>query len=211
MRNSIRMSVVLAFAAGCAAAALLLAGGESPQAATGNAPTSLGLPDGNAGPGASEAEPVLAPVLPAAPQDRLQRKRPASGNPLWAVPLRALSATRERPLFSPSRRPPTPAVIAAPVATVPPAEPRPAAPERPPLTLVGTIIGEGDKIAIFFNPASKAVVRLRLGEADSGWVLRSVAAREIVLEKDRHTFILSLPAPDEPPPQGLPPSPDEVL
>ena len=27
-----------------------------------------------------------------------------SGNPLWATPLRSISATRERPLFSPSRR-----------------------------------------------------------------------------------------------------------
>ena len=27
-----------------------------------------------------------------------------SGNPLWAIPMQLLTATRERPLFSPSRR-----------------------------------------------------------------------------------------------------------
>src|SRR5258708_33146709 len=36
----------------------------------------------------------------------------STGNPLWAVPLDALSMTRERPLFSPSRRPPPPVVVA---------------------------------------------------------------------------------------------------
>ena len=35
------------------------------------------------------------------------RERPApSGNPLWTLPLKQLSITRERPIFSPSRRPP---------------------------------------------------------------------------------------------------------
>jgi hypothetical protein len=42
------------------------------------------------------------------------RQQPAaseipSGNPLWAIPLKELSATRERPIFSPSRRAPAPA------------------------------------------------------------------------------------------------------
>src|SRR5215831_17659551 len=35
------------------------------------------------------------------------------GNPLWAVPLADLSATRERPIFSPSRRPPARPAVAA--------------------------------------------------------------------------------------------------
>jgi general secretion pathway protein N len=63
-------------------------------------------------------------------------------------------------------------------AAAPAPVPAPAAPpERPSLTLVGTIIGQGDKnvdkIAIFFNPATKTTIRLRLGEAENGWVLRS--------------------------------------
>src|SRR5262249_29523717 len=37
-----------------------------------------------------------------------RRDPPPTGNPLWATPVGQLSATRERPLFSPSRRPPPP-------------------------------------------------------------------------------------------------------
>src|ERR1700749_609392 len=35
-----------------------------------------------------------------------------SGNPLWSVPLSALTATQARPIFSTSRRPPQAAVVA---------------------------------------------------------------------------------------------------
>ena len=35
-----------------------------------------------------------------------------SANPLWTIPLSSLTATRERPLFSPSRRPPQSVVVA---------------------------------------------------------------------------------------------------
>jgi hypothetical protein len=42
---------------------------------------------------------------------------PSTGNPLWAIPLSLLTATRDRPLFSVSRRPP---VVAAPTVAPPP-------------------------------------------------------------------------------------------
>jgi general secretion pathway protein N len=172
------------------------------RAGKAKASTSPSLLEGRPSPGLGDSEPAPAPAPPREP------RRP-SGNPLWAVPLRSLSATRDRPLFTPSRRPPAPAVAAAPVVEAP-AAPRPAVPERPSLTLVGTIIGEGDKIAIFFNPASRAVIRLRLGESDGGWVLRSVGARETVLEKGGQSFTLALPAPEDAPAQAPPPS-DEQL
>jgi hypothetical protein len=53
-----------------------------------------------------------------------------SANPLWAVPLSALAATRNRPLFTPSRRPPSPIVASAPA--------RPAPSLRPPYRSVRT-------------------------------------------------------------------------
>ncbi len=62
------------------------------------------------------------------------------GNPLWAIPLKGLSATRERPIFSPSRRPR--AAMAATTPYVPPRPAKTAAPDRPQLTLVGTIAGD---------------------------------------------------------------------
>ncbi len=58
-----------------------------------------------------------APTRPARPRGP---SRP-SGNPLWAIPLSSLTATRERPIFLPSRRAPAPAVAATPqVVTLPP-------------------------------------------------------------------------------------------
>jgi general secretion pathway protein N len=39
---------------------------------------------------------------------------PVNGNPLWGVTLHSLSATRERPIFAPSRRPPPAPLLAAP-------------------------------------------------------------------------------------------------
>src|SRR5437879_2208991 len=78
-----------------------------------------------------------------------------SGNPLWAVPLSSLSATREHPLFSASRRPPPP-VIVGPTRPAPLPVVRRPEPERPPLTLVGTITSDRDGIAVFVENSSKA-------------------------------------------------------
>jgi hypothetical protein len=60
-----------------------------------------------------------APVRTAATSpDAAVERPPPGGNPLWALPLKQLSITRERPIFSPSRRPPPPATptYVAPVA-----------------------------------------------------------------------------------------------
>jgi general secretion pathway protein N len=133
------------------------------------------------------------PGIAQAPQSQ-----PQTGNPLWAVPLRTLSATRERPIFSPSRRPPPAAVAIAPAAPPPLAPPPPAVPERPSLALVGTVTGEGERIAIFYNTATRATIRLRLGETDdTGWKLVAVDARTTLLEKGRESVTLALPTPDE--------------
>src|ERR1041385_3182930 len=63
---------------------------------------------------------------------------PVSGNPLWSIPLSALTATQERPVFSASRRPP-PRAVAGPriEPEALPAPSRPAEPEHPPLALIG--------------------------------------------------------------------------
>jgi general secretion pathway protein N len=122
-------------------------------------------------------------------------ERAPSGNPLWAIPLRQLSSTRERPLFSPSRRPPPPAVAApvAPVAVRPP--PKPAEPERPRLSLVGTIAGGIEGIGVFVDQDTKKSIRLKIGEAHGGWALRAIKGREAILKKDRATAVLGLPPP----------------
>lgn len=116
------------------------------------------------------------------------------GNPLWAIPLRLLTDTRERPLFSPSRRPPPAAVGATPV--IAPARPaaRPGEPDHPQLTLVGTVVSAHEAIAIFVEQASKTVIRLRTGQGYEGWTLRAIHERDTVFENPRHEAILALPA-----------------
>jgi general secretion pathway protein N len=116
-----------------------------------------------------------------------------SGNPLWAVPLSALTATRERPIFSSSRRPPPPPAAARPVVQVRTPPPRAAEPQQPRMSLVGTVAG-ADGIAVFVDQTTQTVVRLRAGEGHQGWVLRAIGAREVTLQNDSNTAILALPS-----------------
>jgi hypothetical protein len=135
--------------------------------------------------------PVAVPPLTASSQE------PATiANPLWAIPLATMSTTRDRPLFSPSRRPPPP--IETPVAAVraPPPPPPPRV-EPPPLSLVGTVSGDDESFAIFVDQTTRTALRLRLGENYEGWWLRSVQNREVALEREQQTTILSLPDPGD--------------
>jgi general secretion pathway protein N len=131
---------------------------------------------------------------PAAPKDAVARQPAPGGNPLWGIPISALDATRERPVFSASRRPPMPPVVAQRVAAPPP-PPKPAEPEQPLLTLVGTAIGNPKNVAVVLDRTKKTLVRLHVGEAVSGWILRSVDSRKMTVEKNSQTVTVALPAP----------------
>jgi len=125
--------------------------------------------------------------------DRPHRDAAAQGgNPLWMIPLGALTATRERPLFSVSRRPPALAVKAAPPPPQPPPDPAPAPPERPTLTLIGTILSPGTSVAMLRDTATQAITRLRQGEEASGWRLKMVKLRSVVVEKGDQSAVLEL-------------------
>jgi hypothetical protein len=130
---------------------------------------------------------VTAPAAPAP-------ARPLSANPLWAIPLTALSGTRDRPIFSASRRPLPPAVAPA-VTTKAAAPPKPREPERPKLSLVGTIASGDEGFGIFLDQSTQAALRLKVGEDYQGWRLRSVQGREATLEKDQQAVTLALPQP----------------
>jgi hypothetical protein len=120
--------------------------------------------------------------------------RARSANPLWEIPLEILSNTRERPIFSPSRRPPPVAVVQVAVAKPPP--PKPTQEEHPPqLSLVGTVIGGDRSFGIFVDQTSKAALRLRLGEEYQGWRLRAVQGREATFARDQQTMVLNFPEP----------------
>jgi len=114
-----------------------------------------------------------------------------AGNPLWAIPLRELSATRDRPIFSSSRRPPAPAIATAPYE--PPQLVKQTEPERPQLSLVGTIAGGKEGFGIFLDRLANTVLRLKIGEQHKGWTLREVRGRETIMEKGDKTTILALP------------------
>jgi hypothetical protein len=81
------------------------------------------------------------------------------------------------------------------VAAPPP--PGPAEPEQPPLTLVGAIASDTEGFAVFLDQSTNNVVRLRIGQDFSGWVLSSVKGRAATLEKNNRSTTLSLPVPGE--------------
>jgi hypothetical protein len=144
-----------------------------------------------------ELDPTNAPTRPAPTKlTPTKPERATSGNPLWGIPLGSLSATRERPIFSASRRGP------APVASVPRSAPvkpvvRPPEPEHLNLTLVGTVVSAAESIGVFLDQSTHIFVRLRAGEEHSGWIVRSIKGREASLEKNSRTETLSLPAPQD--------------
>jgi hypothetical protein len=137
---------------------------------------------------AAPVQVVVSPPAPVAPAP----ERALSANPLWAIPLSQIPITRDRPIFSPSRRPPPPAVAPAAIPKVA-AVPKPREPERPQLTLVGTIASDDEGFGIFLDQSTKAVFRLKVGEDHQGWKLRSVQGREATLEKDQQVVPLALP------------------
>jgi hypothetical protein len=152
---------------------------------------------------------VFLPLQPALNSlDRVPTARPSgslvgatsvslAGNPLWATALGELSETQARPLFSPSRRPPAPPVLAAiastPVKLGPPAK---SGPDHPLLTLLGTIVGGSVEIGVFTDEVSHDVVRLKAGEAHDGWTLSAVSGRGAIFQKQGYpAATLALPAP----------------
>ena len=145
------------------------------------------------------------------------REAAASANPLWVVPLSALWATRDRPLFTPSRRSPAPisANVPAPAPSQQPA-PRTATPEHLNLSLVGIVSAENQGVAVFIDPLTHDAVRLRTGEGHLGWILQSVDRRTATLQKSGQTETMELPRPVNlpgpapvvttlPPPPPIPP------
>ncbi len=160
-------------------------------------PSDVGVAPGRVGPiganpgGANPGGVKTAPDAPA--KGRSAADDAPTGNPLWAIPLKQLSATRDRPIFTPSRRPPPPAVVAPYIAPVLPPPVTRSEPETPPLALVGMVVSEHEGIGVFVEQNTKNIVRLRMGESYTGWILRHLEGREATLEKDRQTAILAMP------------------
>jgi general secretion pathway protein N len=159
-------------------------------------------PQAEAGPLATETNDVAdAAALSNAPRTPDPGAKSRAGNPLWTVPLGALSATRDRPLFSASRRPP---IVTVPVAAPLPQKQETLAPppsERPLLTLVGTIVSREASLAVLQGSNTDAISRLRLGQENDGWRVQSINLRSIVVEKGAQSVKFDLPRPNLAPAQ----------
>ena len=75
------------------------------------------------------------------------------------------------------------------------AVPKPSEPERPQLSLLGTIASDDEGFGIFLDQSTKVVLRLKVDEDYQGWKLRAVQGREATLEKDQQVVTLTLPQP----------------
>jgi hypothetical protein len=120
---------------------------------------------------------ICLALLPAgAADDQSPGEIPTAATPLAEQPLERLSATRERPLFSPTRRPPptSPTIVEGP----PPPPPPPAPPA---VALLGVVMdGESARAIIRPSPAEK-MTRVGIGDDVGGWKVAQIEARRLVL------------------------------
>jgi hypothetical protein len=128
---------------------------------------------------------ILACAADEAPPVEVQAE--AATTPLASQPLESLSATRERPLFSPTRRapPPPPAVVQGPPPPPPP-------PPPPNVALFGIVMdGENARAIIRANPSDK-VTRVGIGDDVGGWKVAQIEGRKLVLMLDGRlaTFVM---------------------
>jgi len=130
--------------------------------------------------------------VPEAPHAPDQSAKRLAGNPLWTVPLSALSSTRDRPLFSATRRPP---IVAVPIVAAPPKQEAvaPPPPERPSVTLIGTIVSPRASLAMLQGSDADAISRLRVGQENDGWRVQGIGLRSIVVAKGAQSLELNLP------------------
>jgi hypothetical protein len=98
-------------------------------------------------------------------------------NPLVAQSLERLSATVDRPLFSPSRRPPPGPVAQAPEPPAPPAPP-------PNLVLSGIVMDGKNARAVVQLGAEKRTLHAQIGDNIDGWTVSRIEGRKLVLSLD---------------------------
>jgi general secretion pathway protein N len=119
-------------------------------------------------------------ALGAAAAEQQATSSSALSNPLAAQSLDELSTTLDRPLFSPSRRPPAP----PPAPAVQTAAPPPPPPSPPNLVLVGVVLDGESARAIVRNGTDKKIQRTQIGDDIDGWKVSQIDRRKVVLSLD---------------------------
>ena len=122
--------------------------------------------------------PSLAAKRAPAPSAPHAKNDPAAAavSPLAARPLDRFSATRDRPLFSPTRRPPAAPPVAAAAAAPPPPPPPP-----PDVVLLGVVVDGEDAHAVVRTSTDTKIRRLRIGDEIGGWKVGQIEERKLVL------------------------------
>ncbi len=125
---------------------------------------------------------VLACSTAARP-DEQGRSAATLANPLAAQPLDPLSATLDRPLFSPSRRPPPapPSIVQAPAPAALPSSP-------PTVVLLGVVMDGETARAVVRAGADKRLLRAQMGDDIDGWKVAQIDGRKVVLASEDGRF-----------------------
>jgi general secretion pathway protein N len=114
----------------------------------------------------------------------------AIDNPLAAESLDQLSTTRQRPLFSPTRRPvpppPPPVSIPRIVSVSPPPSPPPS------VMLFGIVSDASGYLAILRPSTTEKITRVKLGDEISGWRVTEIEPRRLVLSHDSRSTAFTL-------------------
>jgi general secretion pathway protein N len=137
--------------------------------------------------------PALAAVLPLLASTpvfaaEVAGKTDTLATPLAAQSLESLSATRDRPLFSPTRRPPPPPPPPAVAEKAPPPPP----PPPPDVALFGIVMdGTTARAVIRANPAAK-MTNVEIGDDVGGWKVAQIEGQKLVLALDGRlaTFVM---------------------
>ena len=132
------------------------------------------------------------------PQSAARASAPARSelsNPVAKLRLEDMRITRERPLFSPTRRPPQPVEAIAPVTPPAPVQAKEEVAAPPPFDLVGSVVGASASYVLLLNRETHEMARLSQGGEAAGWKVGIVSQRSVVLERDGRRVTLSFAQP----------------
>jgi len=145
----------------------------------------------------ASADPTGNALVQAMPNAAIDIEMPeVSDNPVADVPLDRLSDTRNRPLFSRSRRPPAPSAPAAVAARVERApQPLPLLPP-PGVTLFGIVVGPQGARAYIATGAVDRIIGVRPGDDVSGWTITAITQSNLVLSRAERSATFTLFSPE---------------
>lgn len=125
---------------------------------------------------------IAALVATAVALARAEDQRPSA---LPWLKLEDLSATRERPLFAPTRRRPPPQAQAVTVVAEHP-------PETPRMVLTGIIVKPSETIVVLRNVATSESISLRSGESVGAWRVEAQNDHSVILSDGTQQFTLEM-------------------